>query len=84
MEVKINIENFEIKHYPNHNEIDLTESFNEVTELLTKVLHNWNEVQCMTESIIKVNHISSLSLKAVAEILISMADKAIENEHFAD
>lgn len=82
MQVNINTNVFKVNTYPEEsklNEIEFTEDFNELSDILTKVLNTWNDVQCRNHAIIKADRIAALKLKGMAETLINCADKALEN-----
>lgn len=82
MQVNINTNVFKVNTYPDENklnEIEFTEDFNELADILARVLNTWNDVQCRNTAIIKADKTAALKLKAMAEILINCSDKAIEN-----
>lgn len=82
MNAKINTEVFMVKSYPDENkpnEVVLTESFEDLANTLSQVLNVWNDTQCRNDAIIVSTKESALKVKAMAETLISCADKALEN-----
>ena len=81
MKAKINTEVFMVKSFPDNkpNEVVLTESFEDVSNMLAAVLNVWNETQCRNDAVIVSTKESALRVRAMAETVISCADKALEN-----
>lgn len=65
---------------PGVTSIDFTDEFNAVADSLTAELNSWNDAQCRHNAIIKADRRAAFKLKAMAEMLINCANKALENE----
>lgn len=82
MNAKINTEVFMVKSFPDENkmnEVVLTESFEDVADVLSIVLNAWNDTQCRNDAVITSTKESALKVRAMAETIISCANKALEN-----
>lgn len=80
MTVNINTNVFTIVEDARESYIELTMEFDELSEILHTVLNKWNDVQCRHTALLAADGKSSKKLRAMAETLITVCDKAMENE----
>lgn len=59
--------------------LDLTDEFGELSAILHVVLNKWNEVQCRHTAELASVELPAMKLRAMAETIIAVCDRAIEN-----
>ena len=79
MIVNINTNVFTVIAGKGKNALDLTIEFNELSDVLRAVLNKWNEVQCRHEALLAAEPFEAKKLRAMAETLITVCDKAVEH-----
>lgn len=79
MTFNINTNCFTLGGNEGSREMIMTDEFTELADVLKIVLNKWNEVQTRREAVLSSTPESALMLKAMAETVIAVCDKAIEN-----
>ena len=80
MKFDINTNVYFIREYSNGKaEIDMTKDFSELADALRKYLKSLNDVQCRHAAILKSDFQAAVLLRAMAETLAIVADRAIRN-----
>ena len=65
------------------NELDMTNEFSDLTEILIDVFQKWDKTQCNNEAFLISNRFEAERFKIMGETIIAFANKAIENSKIA-
>lgn len=76
----MNMNVFTIRDDGEYRYLDLTQDMDELSEILRTVLNKWNEVQCRNEAFLASKEFPAHKLRAMAETVITVCDKALEHQ----